>query len=166
MTWDSSTGFLAYTTSRTGQVGRSKVSTTLTGGDWEAFMQMSTWVLEGLVESEHYVCWSFHIFYLLQILERSLTVQEIDAAEELAREFRQRFAALYEDGARFPNNHQVSSRLCSTDSLSLSICLTAFDTLALLSCGGCRLLSSSIRVSNAQPTVPTSRTCISSVQPR
>jgi len=79
-----------------------------TGDDWEAFLQISSWVFEGLVDPEQYKCWLLHVTYLLIMLRPSLCLKDIDEAEEYSKQFRRAFAELYKDKSNFPNNHQLT----------------------------------------------------------
>jgi len=79
-----------------------------TGDDWEAFLQISIWVLDGMLVPEHYTCWVLHVSYLVIMLRPTLCSQDIDKAEDLAKQFRRAFAEVYGDKAKFPNNHQLT----------------------------------------------------------
>jgi len=79
-----------------------------TGDDWEAFLQISIWVLDGLLIPEHYACWVLHVSYLMIMLRPTLCSEDIDKAEDLAKQFRRAFAENYGDKAKFPNNHQLT----------------------------------------------------------
>jgi len=79
-----------------------------TGSSWISFLQVSPFVMCGLVEDGHYQCWVVHCKYLLLILQCPLSRADLHRARTMCvTQFRPLFRQLYGELARFPNNHQI-----------------------------------------------------------